>query len=100
MPADPAGITAATISIGQTTFAYSYFLPRLSEVRRADPGDSLMRGDVMLGQLAAGAVSMAVGVLLSAMTQSQLPIIVTVFVAVVIAVIYQYAMTGERVMEK
>lgn len=99
MATDPAGITAATISIGQTTFAYSYFLPRLSEVRRAEASDPLMRGDVMLGQLAAGSVSMAVGVLLTALTGSQMPIIATLFVAVVIAVIYQYALNGNRVME-
>lgn len=99
MAADPAGMTAATVSIGQTVFAYSYFLPRLSEVRRADASDPLMRGDVMLGQLAAGSVSMAVGVLLTALTGSQTPVVATLFIAVVIAVIYQYALNGTRVME-
>lgn len=96
---DPNGVTASTIAIGQTVFSYSYFLPRLSEVRRADAGDPMMRGDVMLGQLAAGAVSVTVGMLLTWMTGSSLPVVTTLAIAVIIAVIYQYALTGTRVME-
>lgn len=96
---DPNGVTASTIAIGQTVFSYSYFLPRLSEVRRADVGDPMMRGDVMLGQLAAGAVSVTVGMLLTWMTGSSLPVVTTLAIAVIIAVIYQYALTGTRVME-
>lgn len=97
--ADVNALTASSISIGQTVFAYSYFLPRLSEVRRADAGDPMMRGDVLLGQLAAGSVSMAVGMLLTWMTGSSLPVMTTLSIAVIIAVIYQYALNGTRVME-
>lgn len=97
--ADSAALTASSIAIGQTVFAYSYFLPRLSEVRRAEAGDTMMRGDVLLGQLAAGAVSMAVGMLLTWMTGSSLPAMTTLAIAVIIAVIYQYALNGTRVME-
>lgn len=90
--ADPNAITASTVSIGQSIFAYSFFLPRLSEVRRADPEDPHIRGDVMLGQLAAGSVSMAVGAMLSWMTASQVPAMTTLFIAAIIAAIYQYAL--------
>lgn len=97
--ADANGITASTIAIGQTVFSYSYFLPRLSEVRRANADDPMMRGDVLLGQIAAGAVSMTVGMLLTWMTGSSLPVMTTLAIAVIIAVIYQYALNGTRVME-
>ncbi len=93
--ADGSGITASTIALGQTGFLYSWFLPKLSEVRRADPADPTMRGDVLLGQIAAGSVSMTVGLLLSFLTDSKLPVITTLFVAIVIAVVYQYAMGGK-----
>jgi hypothetical protein len=96
---DQGGITASTIAIGQTVFTYSYFLPRLQEVRRAERNDSMMRGDVLLGQLAAGAVSVTVGMLLTWMTGSSMPVMTTIAIAVIIAVIYQYALVGERVME-
>lgn len=94
MMADPGALTASSVAIGQTVFAYSYFLPRLSEVRRADPGDPAMRGDVLLGQVAAGSVSLAVGGLVTWMTGSSIPVLTTLAVAGVIAVIYQYAMSG------
>lgn len=97
--ADSGGIAASSIAIGQTVFNYSYFLPRLGEVRRAEPGDSMMRGDVLLGQLAASAVSVTVGMLLTWMTGSSLPVMTTIAIAVIIAVIYQYALNGSRVME-
>lgn len=90
--ADQGGTTASTIAIGQTVFAYSYFLPRLSEVRRAN--DAATRGDVLLGQLAAGSVSLAVGGLLSWMTSSSLPVLTTLLIAAIIAAVYQFAMNG------
>lgn len=100
MAADGNAITASTVSIGQTVYAYSFFLPKISEVRRAEPTDTYMRSDVLIGQIAAGSVSMAVGTLLSWMTGNPLPVYTTLFIAIVIAVIYQYAMlNGERVSE-
>lgn len=97
--ADPGALQAATISIGQTVIAYQFFLPNLREVRRAEVSDTKMRGDVRLGQFAAGAVSASVGAMLSWMTGSSLPLIVTVFIAVIIAAVYQYALNGNEVME-
>lgn len=85
-------ISASAVAIGQTVFAYSYFLPRLSEVRRANDHDT--RGDVLLGQVAAGSVSVTVGALLSWMTGSSVPVLTTLLIAAIIAVIYQYAMNG------
>lgn len=96
MPADPNAYAAATVSLGQTVVAYTYFLPRLSEVRRSEPGDELMRGDVRLGQIASAALSGGIGALLSWMTGSPTPMYVAAFVALIIGIVYQYAMMGER----
>jgi hypothetical protein len=92
--ADPGALTASSIAIGQTVFAYSYFLPPLREVRRADPGDPDVRGDVILGQVAAMAVSLSIGGLVTWMTGSTIPVLTTIAVAIVIAIIYEYAMRG------
>lgn len=94
MSPDPGALTASSIAIGQTVFAYSYFLPPLREVRRASPNDPDMRGDVYMGQAAAMAVSLSVGGLVTWMTGSSIPILTSVAVAIVIAVIYHYAMRG------
>jgi hypothetical protein len=97
--ADPAALSVAGIAIGQTAYTYAQFLPPLREVRKAGPGDNEMRGDVLLGQVTAGAVSMAVGVLLSYLTGSPTPAFAVLAIAIVIAIAYQYAMNGNRVME-
>lgn len=94
MPADPGALTASSIAIGQTVFVYSYFLPPLREVRRGDPNDPAIRGDVYLGQVAAAAVSLSVGGLVTWMTGSSIPVMSAIAVAAVIAVIYHYAMSG------
>lgn len=95
--ADPSAVTGATIAIGQTVVAYQFFLPRLSEVRRAPVNDPGMRGDVILGQLAAGAVSLSVAGLFAWMTSSAVPVYTSLFVAVVIAAFYHTAMNGQGV---
>lgn len=92
--ADAGALGASSIAIGQTVVAYQFFLPRLSEVRRADPDDRLMRGDVLLGQVAAGAVSISVGGMLTWLTGSRIPLLTSVFIALVIAGLYHYAMNG------
>jgi len=89
--ADSGAVSAATISLGQTVVAYQFFLPRLDTVRNANPEE--IRGDVMLGQVAAGALSLSVGLLLSSMTGSHLPTFTALFIAVVIAAVYQYALS-------
>lgn len=88
---DPGVLTGATIAIGQTVVAYQFFLPRITEVRQASPADASMRADVMMGQIAAGAVSLAIGGLLAWMMQSPLPVLVSVFIAGVIAALYEWA---------
>lgn len=90
--ADPGAVSVSAIAIGQTVVAYQFFLPRLQEVRRADPGDPGVRGDVLLGQVGAGAVSLAVGIMLASLSGSPVPVWATLFVAAIIAGVYHYAM--------
>lgn len=99
MAAETSAASAAAISLGQTIVAYQYFLPRLADVRRADLTDTRMRGDVRLGQLAAGGVALAIGILLSVMAESALPVWVTLIIAGIIAAVYQIALNGQDVME-
>jgi hypothetical protein len=87
-------IPVSAIAIGQTVGAYAFFLPKLSEVRRADPGDVSMQRDVALGQVGAGGVSLTVGLLLAWLSSSSIPIWVTLFIAGIVASVYHYAMNG------
>lgn len=95
MPDDVGSVATASIAVGQTVVAYQFFMPKLSDVRQADPTDKSMRGDVLIGQLAAGALSIGVGVVFASLTQSPIPIVVSGFTALIIAATYHYAMSGK-----
>lgn len=99
MAVDGSVMAAATVSLGQCVTAYSIFLPPLREVRQASARDSVMRGDVRLGQVAAGAVSFSVGTVLSYLTKSAIPLVVAMLTTLVIAAIYETALGGERIFE-
>lgn len=86
-----AALAVSSIAIGQTVSAYQFFLPSLREVRQAGPEDTAMAADVYMGQFAAGAVSVGVGVMLSFLTGSKLPAFMSAFIAIIIAGIYYYA---------
>jgi hypothetical protein len=96
--ADSGAVAASTIAIGQTVTAYQFFLPRLSDVRRADSGEPEVRGDVVMGQLAAGALSIGVGAMISWLTGSAIPVMIALFTAGIIAAIYHYAMCTTEAM--
>lgn len=92
MMADASAVGLASLSIGQAIPTYSFFLPRISEVRRADPSDPAMRSDVYLGQVAAAAMSISVGGMLTMLTGSQVPLWTSVIMALLIAGTYHYAL--------
>ena len=92
-------MAAATVSLGQSISAYSFFLPPLREVRQSSPNDPVMRGDVHLGQFAASVVSIGVGVMLSFLVNSPIPLVIAISTAIMVAMIYQAALTGERIFE-
>lgn len=99
MAVDGGIMAAATVSLGQSVSAYSFFLPPLREVRQASVNNSTMRGDVRMGQFAAGVVSVGVGVMLSYLVGSAIPAVVSILTALMVGVIYETALGGERIFE-
>jgi hypothetical protein len=87
---NPNAIAVSGIVVGQTITAYQFFLPPLREVRRGT--DRGMVQDVYMGQLAAGAVSIGVGSMLAVLTDSRTPVYIAVFIALIIAGMYHYAL--------
>lgn len=93
---DATTVAVAGIAVGQTITAYQFFLPSLSEVRRAIPGPYGNRdvvADVYMGQVAAGAVSIGVGAMLASVTGSRMPVYISVFIAAIIGGMYHYALS-------
>lgn len=92
MTLDTGAVTVSSIAIGQTVVAYQFFLPKLSEVRHADSTDTVTRGDVYLGQIAAGALSISVGGTMTMLTGSKIPLFTSILIACIIAGTYHYAL--------
>lgn len=90
--ADASAVSAATISLGQGITSYQFFMPKLQDVRRADPSDPDVRADVFLGQLAAGATTVTIGGMLTMLTGSQIPLWASIIIALVIGSLYHYAL--------
>ncbi len=93
-------IGPATLSIGQGLSTFNSFLPKLSEVRRASISDNPdMAADVRLGEVAAGAVTVGIGVIASGLTQSNIPVITAVIVTLLLVIIYESTLRATRPFE-
>jgi hypothetical protein len=89
--------SAAVVSMGQAVTIYSLFLPPLTEVRRATADDPAMRGDVRMGQFGAAIVVTGIGLILSNLTGSSLPLTVGLIMSLIVAVVYETAMRQDGV---
>lgn len=84
----------AALAAGQSLSTFSTFLPRLSDVRKASRDDTDMVGDVRLGEVAACAVSIGIGVIASSLSGSPIPMYAAAFIAVILIVVYEAALNG------
>lgn len=89
--ANPDAVGPASISIGTATSAFMGFLPKFSDVRRADPGDEGMAKDLRLGQIAACSVAIGTGVIVSSLTGSPVAAVVSVLMSLILVWCYQNA---------
>lgn len=86
----------ASLAAGQTLSSFTTFLPRLSEVRKAGRDDPDMVGDVRLGEVAASAISIGIGVIASSLSGSPIPMYASAFVAVILICVYESALKGDN----
>lgn len=87
----------ASLAAGQALSSFSTFLPRLSEVRKASREDADMVGDVRLGEVAACAVSIGIGVIASSLSGSPIPMYACAFISVILIVVYETALNGNDI---
>lgn len=89
MPVDAAIIGPATLSITQAIGSFSTFLPRLSDIRKEDGTNPEFVNDVRVGEIAAVAVTVGVGAIVSSLTGSPVPAVVAVVVAIGLVMLYE-----------
>lgn len=86
----------ASLALSSSISSFQFFLPRLSDVRKADMNDGDMVGDVRLGEVAAIAVCTAVGAIGSSLSGSVVPMVVAGIVSVVLVCVYETALRKDR----
>ena len=89
----------ASLTVSQSVSAFNGFLPKLTEIRRADPGDVAFAADVRLGEVASVAVTLGLGVIASSLTGSPVPTVTAGLMCLILVVIYESALRGDRVLE-
>lgn len=80
----------ATLAITQTVGAFTAFLPNFTEIGRSDK--DAIAGEVRLGETAAILIAGSIGGLLSWLTQSSIPFVVSVFMMFVLVTMYEMAL--------
>jgi hypothetical protein len=94
VPSDAIG--PATLALTQSIGAFQFFLPRLADVRRASTKDNPdIVGDVRMGEVAAGALCLGVGAIVSSMTGSPYPAMVSLVMMLVLVCVYEAALRGD-----
>lgn len=87
----------ATLAATQGFSAFSTFLPRLSDVRKANASaDPDIVGDVRLGEVAAFATAVGIGAIAASLTRSPIPVYSALFISVVLICVYESALRGEN----
>ncbi len=81
------------LSVTSSISIYTALLPPLSDVRKAR-GNQDVTNDVRMGELAATALTVAIGVSASAMVDSPIPGMVSVLAALTLVVMYETVLSA------
>ena len=87
---DPSAIGPSITAMSTGIGAFGSMLPRLSDVRKTNPGDDpTTTADVRHGEVVAVVITVGVGVLMSALTKSNVPTYVALAVAIGLVLVYE-----------
>lgn len=90
----------AMLSVTSGIQAFTTLLPKLSEVRKADPvSNPDIAADVRMGEIGASALTMGVGLIASSLTQNPLPAITGLVMAVILIAVYESALRADKPFE-
>lgn len=92
MVANQAAVGPVSLALGQAVTSFSIFLPSFTAVRQAKPDNEGIKKDVRLGEMAAFAMAVGIGVILSQVSGEPAPAMVAVFIAVMIIALYEQAL--------
>jgi hypothetical protein len=94
-----ADLGVAAIALTQTYAQFQSYMPKITDVRKADPADTEMVGDVRMGEIASLIGSLGVGLIVSSITGDPTPAYVSVGVSLTLIMLYEYTLRANRPME-
>lgn len=100
MAVDPNVIGPATLSMTQALSLFDSFLPKFTDLGKADPNDINVVRDVRMGELAAVLMTLGIGGMTSALTGSSVPAVVALVTCTGLVLLYESALrspVGEMV---
>ena len=90
----------AMLSVTTSVQAFYTLLPKLSEVRKADPvSNPDIAADVRMGEVGAVALTLGVGAIANSLTRNPLPAVTGVAMALVLVAVYEAALKSHRPFE-
>lgn len=97
---DAALFGPATLAVSQGVSAFVAFLPKFTDVRKMSPENNPdFAADVRMGELAAGTVTMGVGLIASSLTGSPVPAWTALVVVLILVALYESTLRADRPME-
>jgi hypothetical protein len=95
-----ADVGVAMLSVSSGLNVFQSLLPKLSDVRKADPANNPdIAADVRMGEVAAGTMTLAVGIIASSLTKSPVPAAVALFTVIILVTIYESTLKAQRPFE-
>jgi hypothetical protein len=89
------------LGVSQAIGSFQAFLPKLSEIRKADPATQPeFAADVRMGEVAATAITMGVGLIVSSATKSPAPVTISFLMCLFLVFLFESTLRAERPMEK
>lgn len=92
MPVNPEIIGPTTLAITQSVGLFQGLLPKFTDVKKGSPNDQEFCTDVRMGEIAATALTVGIGVIVSGLTGSPVPAFISVLMCAILIVMYERAL--------
>lgn len=92
MPVPPEILGPTTLAITQSVSLFQGLLPKFTDVKQASPQDPEFVTDVRIGEIAASSLAIGIGVIVSGLTGSPVPAMISLLMCAILIVLYERAL--------
>lgn len=89
----------AMLGVSAGIQAFQSMLPRITDIRKETTHNESFAADVRLGEVAAGTLTMGVGIIASSLTQSAIPVYTALLMTIILVTIYESTLRADRPFE-